>query len=145
MNISDDVIEEFFIHCTRVPLSDVQNICAMDDPREQKIKLAQEIIILYYDTNIAKTESEYLRKKFIEKKVVADELESVAVTNGMTLVELLVETGAATSKGDARRKIEQNGVAIDGVKITDTVYTLTKEQNSSILSCGKKFTRKIIL
>ena len=145
MNISDDVIEEFFVHCTRVLMSDVEEICSNDDPREQKIRLAQEIVTLYHGAESANSESEYLRKKFITKELDASELESCNAKDGMMLVELLVDAGVATSKGDARRKIEQNAVAIDGTKITDISYVLTKEQNSSILSCGKKFTRRLVI
>lgn len=144
MNISDDVIEEFFVHCTRVPMNDIDAICSNDDAREQKIRLAQEIITLYHGGDSANSESEYLRRKFITKEFDASELVSCAAKEGMTLLEVLVDAGAATSKGDARRKIEQNAVAIDDTKITDISYVLTKDQNSSILSCGKKFTRKIV-
>jgi tyrosyl-tRNA synthetase len=41
----------------------------------------------------------------------------------LTLSELLERTGLATSKGDARRTIEQGGVSVNNVRQTDGART----------------------
>ena len=50
--------------------------------------------------------------------VAADELEGAAV------VDLLVRTGLAKSKGDARRTIEQGGVYVAGEPVADVAATV---------------------
>ncbi len=144
MNMPDDIIEDYFVHCTRVDLDEVAEILKLDDPREQKIKLAQAIISLYYNDEIAQSEAEFLRKKFIEKNVV-DEVEEFKVKENESILDVLVNSGGASSKGDARRKIEQGGVSIDGEKVVDVNYVISENDNGKVLKVGKKFFRKIIV
>jgi tyrosyl-tRNA synthetase len=56
-----------------------------------------------------------------------------------------VACGGATSRSDARRKIQQNGVRIDKKTISDVDYKLTMEDNLKIVNVGKKFFKKIIV
>ncbi|MCK4635643.1 MAG: tyrosine--tRNA ligase [Candidatus Moranbacteria bacterium] len=144
MNMPDDVIEDYFVHCTRIDLGEVAEILKIEDKRKQKIKLAQAIISIYYDEKIAGGETEFLRKKFIEKNVV-DDVEKFKVKNGESILDFLVNSGGANSKGDARRKIEQGGVSIDGEKVSDVKYIISENDNEKVLKVGKKFFRKIII
>jgi len=68
--------------------------------------------------------------------VLAQEIPAFAV--GKSLVEVLVESGAASSNGDARRLIEGSAVSINGTKATDdTVISelalIKKGKNNFIL------------
>ena len=51
----------------------------------------------------------------------------------------------ATSLGDARRKIEQGGVSLDGEKILDYKFELNKkDDNNKVIKVGKLHFSKII-
>ncbi len=60
-------------------------------------------------------------KIFIKKDVPDDVKEfRYRVTNeSVGVLQILSDTKLAASKGEARRLIEQGGVSIDGVKVTD--------------------------
>jgi tyrosyl-tRNA synthetase len=47
---------------------------------------------------------------------------------GKPLVDLLAETGIASSKGDARRSIEGGGVYVNNVRVSDVTAAVTVEQ-----------------
>jgi tyrosyl-tRNA synthetase len=47
---------------------------------------------------------------------------------GKPLVDLLAETGIASSKGDARRSIEGGGLYLNGGRVTDVSAAVTLDQ-----------------
>lgn len=71
------------------------------------------------------------------------------LTDGaIELLTLLVKSGLVTSKSEARRAVEQGGVAVDGKKISDvkTVFTLKDLADKGLLlRRGKKNYRKAVL
>ena len=63
------------------------------------------------------------------------------------VIDLLVLTGLAPSKGEARRLIQQGGVAVDGEKVGDigaAVPASAFEKGQVILKKGKKVFHKAI-
>ncbi len=56
-------------------------------------------------------------------EVAAEELAG----DGKPLIDLLVETGLASSKGDARRSIEQGGVYVNNERAEDPSTTVSME------------------
>ena len=63
------------------------------------------------------------------------------------LISMLVKTGLVPTRSEGRRAIEQGGVSIDGEKITDIRYTVSKEsipENGLVLKRGKKKFHKIL-
>jgi tyrosyl-tRNA synthetase len=66
------------------------------------------------------------------------------LTDGkISITDLLVKTGQCTSKRDARTNVEQGGVTVDNVKITD-VNELVTIETSVIVKKGKKSFYKVI-
>lgn len=62
-----------------------------------------------------------------------------AVTSGQTVVDVLVATGLATSKREARTFIESGAISIDGVKVSEPEATLAGTPGSmQLLRRGKK-------
>ena len=62
------------------------------------------------------------------------------------LISMLCKAELVTSRSEGRRAIEQGGVSIDGEKITDIRYTVTKEDipaDGMVLKRGKKKFKKI--
>jgi len=64
------------------------------------------------------------------------------------ILRLLVKAGLASSNGDARRNVEQGGVAIDGEKVTDVKAVIAKDsigKDGIVVKRGKKKFIKVIL
>lgn len=142
MSIPDELIETYFIHCTRVPLEQVQTFMQSPNPRDAKIALAKSLVTLYHGEAEAQAAEAYFVNTF-SKGEIPEEVEELSTVAEETVVDALVAGNLATSKSDARRKIEQGGVSIDGEKITDIEAQISSEQSDKILKVGKKDFRKL--
>ncbi|MBO4832195.1 MAG: tyrosine--tRNA ligase [Oscillospiraceae bacterium] len=73
--------------------------------------------------------------------------ESSLVDGTADILTLLVATGLCTSKGDARRNVQQGGVEANGEKVTDIARSFTADElrEGVVVKRGKKNFRKVIL
>jgi len=144
MSIPDSLIEEYLIHCTRISLEEVEKLMALDNPRDAKLKLAEEIVKIYHSEDEAQKAKENFINTF-SKKETPNEIREVRIEKeSISLVDFIVMSGNAGSKGDARRKIEQGGVSIDGEKMTDANKILDSSFSGKIFKIGKKDFVKIV-
>ncbi len=70
------------------------------------------------------------------------------VDGAVEVTQLMVICGLCKSKGDARRLIEQGGVSIDDVKVTDVKQTVGKDgfkDGQIVIKKGKKVFHKCII
>ncbi|MCX6763496.1 MAG: tyrosine--tRNA ligase [Candidatus Moranbacteria bacterium] len=142
MSMPDDLIVKYFIHCTRVPMERVKKIESglksdSINPRDAKLELAFEIVKIYHGENEAQKAKEYFINTFSKKEMPEGIKEVKVDKNEIKLVEFLVLAGLAKSLSDARRKIEQGGVEINGKKVEDWQLVLNKNNNGSTLKIGK--------
>lgn len=66
----------------------------------------------------------------------------------LSIADLLVKTGIAPSKGEAKRLIQQGGISVDDKKVEDFAQTVAMtqlEQGHIILRKGKKIYHKVVL
>ena len=75
------------------------------------------------------------------------ELSEAELGDGIGLLDLLVLTKLAASKGEGRRLIEQGGLSINGKKVTDVNLKIKKEDLSDPIKIkkGKKAFHKVVL
>ncbi len=141
MSVPDELIVSYFTHCTRLPMEEVseleKGIANGANPRDAKLRLAKEIVSMYHGADEAEKAEQYFIEIF-SKKQIPDTLADVTVVEGEKLIDVIVKAGFAESKGEARRKIEQGGVEIDGVRITDTMQAVTANYSGKVLKVGKK-------
>jgi tyrosyl-tRNA synthetase len=141
MSVPDELIIEYLIHCTRVPMAEVEaweeKLKAGENPRDAKVFLAQALVTLYHGESAGAEAVAYFVNTFSKGEVPADVV-SHSVAEGQALLEVIVAAGLAESKSDARRKIEQGGVSIDGEKLLDPNQALTAELHEKVLKVGKK-------
>jgi len=108
------------------------------NPRETKRTLAKEIVAQYYSPEAAIEAEEHFDRVFVQKKAPDNielfELDAASVP----LVELLVSLGAAPSKSEARRMIQQNAVTADEVKISDVNASIVPGDEPVIIRAGKR-------
>lgn len=141
---SDEMLEILFTNCTSLAKKDISDILKLPNPRDAKIRLAKEIVTVYHGAEAALAAEEFFVSTFSEG-VLPDDVSELAVSVGAGIVEVIMAGGHATSKSDARRKVEQGGVSIDGEKITDPKFALGAVHNGKILKVGKKDFRKLTL
>jgi tyrosyl-tRNA synthetase len=123
MRMSDDVLPDYFSTLTDIPDAElVEMQLAMKqgklNPRDAKMRLAREITALFYGTaTAAAAEAEFV--KVFQKRELPSDMQTVAIAAGASIIDFLTASGLASSKGEARRLIQQGGVSVDGVKVTD--------------------------
>lgn len=143
MSLKDELVERYFMLTTRLPLAEVHAILHnTQNPRDQKLVLAETLVEQYHGSKEAAAAKEAFIAQFSNKELPSD-IEQVKIKAGTyQLIELLVQTKLATSKGEARRLIQQGGVKIDQKVIkTDEKIELQKK-NNLLLQVGKrKFVR----
>jgi tyrosyl-tRNA synthetase len=154
MSIPDELLESYFIHCTRVPLEEVKKIMsdiqAGANPRDAKIQLAKEIVKLYHGTEAATQAEKYFIETFSKKQIPENipEISPVfepAIEGYENIESFIARIGLAKSKSDARRKIEQGGVSIGDEKVVVGSRMLDKKlDNDKVLKVGKKDFVKIV-
>jgi len=141
---SDGMIRPLAVGCTRLSLDEIEEMMKVENPRDAKIQLAFEITKIFHGEEKAKEAQDYFINTF-SKKEIPDDVESYNTQEGINILELLVSVEGASSKGDARRKIEQGGVSIDKKKIEDVKYSLQAKDDGKVLKVGKKFFIKLSL
>ena len=102
--------------------------------------LAHEVITFLHGEEEANKARETSEAIFSGK--VSDDMPAVSVKS-TNVLDILVESGLAPSKSEARRLVEQGGVSIDGEKVLDANYILEKEE--FVLQKGKKKIVKIVI
>ena len=77
------------------------------------------------------------------------ELESADFVDGVIdVLTMLLKSGLVPSKSEARRAVEQGGVAVDGEKVVDIKKTFTVAdipEEGLVLRRGKKNFRKVVV
>ena len=147
MSVPDEMIVPYLIHCTRVPLAEVEVIEAklFDgglNPRDAKLRLAREIVTLYHGPEAGSEAEQYFIETISEKKTPQYVQAYEACEN---VLDFLVSTGIASSKGVARRLVEQGAVSIDGEKVVVGALTLSKEaHDGKIMRVGSHRFVKIV-
>jgi len=143
MSIADDLIVNYFTLCTSLPSSEIEHIDGdikkgAVNPRDLKMKLACEIIKVYHGEAAAQTAQERFIKT-IQNKEVPEEIEERKMkVDKINIVDLLAELGLATSKGEARRVIEQGGVKIDGEVVSDIKKEIMMSDKEVLVQKGKR-------
>lgn len=140
MSIPDNLIAPYYKLCTDIELGQidalVQSLAAGANPRDSKASLAREIVSMYHGADAAlKAETDW-NHQFRDGALPQDIEEFKVSGKRMPLIDLLVESGLATSKSEARRLIEQGGVKLDGhVQTSDAEPVFA---DGDILQVGKR-------
>ncbi len=82
-------------------------------PRDAKMKLAREIVSIFYSDEEALVAEEAFVRLF-QQKETPDEMPEYEMPTGATVLDVLMGAGLVASKSEARRMIDQKGVRLDG-------------------------------
>jgi tyrosyl-tRNA synthetase len=103
-------------------------------PRDVKMKLAREIVEIYQGKEAANLAEEHFISIF-QQGSLPEELETIQLKPGLSVLEVLVECSIVSSKSEGRRLIAQNGVRLDGEVISDPNQPFSKP---GVLQVGKR-------
>lgn len=135
MSISDDLMWRYYellIPMEKVQLEEIKKLHPMD----AKKKLAHTIVTQYWGSDEADMAQKEFEKIF-SKRQVPSEIPEVFIKGKVNIVDLIVQTGAVKSKNEARRLIQQGGIEIDGIKVTD-INQLLEPKEGSVIKIGKR-------
>jgi tyrosyl-tRNA synthetase len=118
MSIPDKLTEKYLRLVSGLEGKELDAVLAMK-PRDAKAALARRLVArLHGDEAAAQAEAHFV-SQFVRKEI-PDQKEQHKIDGPTDIVSLLVATGIASSRGDARRLAEQGGVRKNGEKVGPT-------------------------
>lgn len=139
MSVPDKAMGQFFRLLTRWTPPEIQQIegemaAGRLHPRDAKMKLAREIVSIYYSDQAAEqSEQQFIR--VFQQGNLPEEMDEFQLESGQTVLDVLVSAGLVSSKSDGRRMIEQHAVRLDGQVLTDPNLTFP---HAGVLQVGKR-------
>ena len=151
-NVGDSDVLKCIRMLTFLPLEEINAMDSWEGAQLNRAKeiLAFELTKLVHGEEEAKKAEAGAKALFgagAEAAIPETELNDADFADGMIDIgSLLVKAGLVASKSEARRAIEQGGVAMDNEKITDFKKTFTKADlaDGKVFRRGKKNFRKVI-
>jgi len=149
MSLPDDLLLEYFEFLTDISYNELHNkeqdlLLNQVNPRDLKIDLAKKIIkIFYLDETEAEKAQENFKKIFKNKENPEDIKEFKIKEDSKKLIDIISEAGLTSSKGEARRLIEQGAVKIDS-KVENKWDKEVKIKDGTIIQVGKRKFIKIV-
>lgn len=154
-NVADADVLKCLRMLTFLPLEQIDE---MDKWEGSQLNRAKEILA-YELTNLVHGEEEAKKAEEAAKALFAGggssenmpttSLSDDNFTDGnIDILSILVVSGLATSRSDARRSVEQGGVSVKGEKVSDIKTSYTRETIAGVefvVKKGKKSFRKIVV
>ena len=152
-NVDDAKVDSCLKMLTFIPIEQIEEMEKWPSERinEKKEILAFEITKLVHGENEANKALSAARALFSgegdDANMPTTELSEAELGEGIGILDLLVLTKLAASKGEGRRLIEQGGLSINGEKVTDFNLKIRKEDLADPIKIkkGKKAFHKVVL
>jgi tyrosyl-tRNA synthetase len=140
MQIDDDVIFRYFELLSAKSSAEIAQLKSEKaqgkDPREIKALFARELVTRFHDEAAARSAEEEFGKVYGKDAIPTDVPEHEVKTDGASLwiAKALSSAGLVKSTGEGKRLVEQGGVEVDQVRITDANHQLER---------GKKYLLRV--
>jgi tyrosyl-tRNA synthetase len=149
LSIPDNLIYTYYELASDIPNTELMKIKTLlenpeTNPRNVKRDLAKRFVQMYYnETEAVNAENEF--DKIFIKKEIPDEIPEIKLEGieNLDIIDLLIKTDLAPSRGEARRLVTQGGVSINGNKISD-ISSVIKLDQELIIKVGKRKFLKIV-
>jgi tyrosyl-tRNA synthetase len=151
-NIEDADVENCLRLLTFLPMDEVKRLSALEG---SEINHAKEVLAFEF-TKIVHGEAEAQKALDAAKALFAGggDSENIpttmvplsAIEAGLPLLDAMMDIGLIKSKGEGKRLIQQNGVAVNDVTVSDFARILTPEDltdGSLMIRKGKKIYQRI--
>jgi len=147
VNCLDEDVERLLRFFTRIPVSEIQEMCKNDIVNAKK-RMAFEVTKLVHGeeeaSKVLKTSEELFAKKNINDKNMPTQEIKLDIDN-INVIDLICLTSISNSKSEIRRLIEQNGIEINGNKVSLTDVINVSKEKEIIIKKGKKTFLKVIV
>lgn len=144
MSISDELMIRYYELLTDLRISEIKKLKkdisnGIVHPMDAKQKLAFTIVARFHNSEKAEFAEQEFITQFREKKVpqAIEEINVKADSNTIWICKLLKEIRAVSSTSEAKRKINEGAVRIDGNRITDENLSIPAE-GKVLVQVGKK-------
>lgn len=152
-NVDDADVMKCIKMLTFIPLDEIKAMETWEDSRinEKKEVLAYELTNLVHGKEEADKAQASARALFSgegdDANMPTTTFSEDQVGDGVSIMDLLVACNLTTSKGEARRLIQQGGVTLNGEKVTDFFMTVSKDalKEGVKIKKGKKIFHKAII
>lgn len=146
-NIGDTEVRKVLSLLTFLPDEEVDRLSSLKD---QEINEAKKIAA-YEITKLIHGEDEAIKARDAAEALFGnggnlDNMPTTKVEENVSILDALVQTGMAPSKGQAKTLIAQGGISLNDQKIEDITYKLSDEdfkEGYAILRKGKKVYHKL--
>lgn len=155
-NIDDADVVNCLKILTFLPLGEIDELAKLKGSEINKAKeiLAYEVTKLIHGEEEA-TKAQETAKALFTSKTDTDNMPSTQIdrtifdSNKISIIDLLVNLKLVSSKGEARRLINQGGISINGEKVLTISESVTLEQFANkgyiIIKKGKKVYHKVTI
>ena len=152
-NVHDGVVRQYLSLLTFLPMDEVESLAAAKDA---EINASKEVLA-YEVTKIVHGEEEAQKARDAAKSLFGGggtdgapttEISPGDLGDGMSVIDIMILTGLAPSKSEARRTIQQGGLTVNGVKIVSIDHVIQHEdfaKSEIIVQKGKKIFHKIVI
>jgi len=160
MQTTDADVERMLKYFTFVDAGEIAELCeahtkSPEQRQAQKRLAAETTRMIHGDHELARVEAAtnalfHGNLRSLDSESIMDifshvpttDLDADRVTLGVSLLDLLVESGICKSKGDARRAVEQGAIYLNDVRVHETDYNLNRKDllcdSVIVLRRGKK-------
>ena len=150
-NVDDADVRRFMLLFTFLPIEEIDRICA-GNINEAKERLAWEVTKEIHGKDEADTALAGAKAAFggggDKSAMPTVEMKRIVFEQGISIVDLFVQSGLCATKSDARRLIEQGGALIAGESMMDFKAVITAaaldKTGELILRAGKKRFSRIV-
>lgn len=126
LSIPDELIEPYVCFLTDLPVDAALQESIRKSPRDAKRRLARTLVGMYHSDADARSAEEEFDRIHVHHERPRD-VPAVSLDRGcldrdgtVWVIELLDQSGLVTSRGEARRLIQQGGVRINEERVTST-------------------------
>ena len=132
---------------TDIDLEQIENLkSGNQDINKLKVLLANETTAMLHGSKAAKDSELTAQKTFGDKSIGKNlpvvKVKKNSITNGMNVLDLVLLTTLAKSKGEIRRMIKNNGLKINNEVVSDETKIIHQnnfdQDNNMKVSHGKK-------
>lgn len=153
-NVDDKDVIRLLKLVTFLPMEEIAEYEKLEgqELNKAKCRLAYEVTKMVHGEEEAKRANDAATSIFSgagdTSNMPSQTIEKSAVADGINVLDLLVDVKLCPSKSEARRLVQQNGLSINGEKVTAVDAEVTAEMfkdNEMVIKKGKKTFLKLIL
>ncbi|UCG44231.1 MAG: tyrosine--tRNA ligase [candidate division WOR-3 bacterium] len=148
MSIPDELIMDYFLLCTNRAEAELEavekRLKTGANPRDIKAELAGEVTATYHSAKAAEEAADEFDRVFRQKELPGEMPEYGVGADGVNIVDLVAGAGLLPSKSEARRKLSEGAVYLDGERIDDMRLLVRVEAEPRVLKVGRRRFLKLV-